>query len=160
MSTLFKERLKQALKKARQESTSPLVRVPPTFKFNPHQSYMYNKALLGLKFYSKTELSKLSDDKKKHIAKAHRKTEKILNLWKQEICSQKSNSLFLQMFPKSEFTKQIINFPCSDPTYVNDLKFSQLGICKVDIAYKLIEKRILPKNFFSLKEDKPSLEKF
>jgi len=169
MSTELKEKLTLALgvvhaaspPPSRQESKKRnYPKVERDFEFNSYQAGMFNKAMKGLAFYSKQDLSNMSNVKKDYIAKSHRKTQKVLNLWRQEICTCRCNSLFLEWFPKSPFTKELMSIPPTDHSYFNTLKFDELGITKVEVAYKLIERRLLPKNFFSLTEDKPSLGKF
>lgn len=125
-------------------------------EFNNVQNKMYKDALFGLTNYSKEQIKTMSFKEQNTITRIHKKTQSILNLWKQELCNNYVNELFKKLFPKSELTKELTeDFGSTiDPTFKNFLTFKQLGIDKKRIVYKLIEKDVLPKNFFELNETK------
>lgn len=171
MSTSLKQQLTTKLgaaraaqppKQQRSGYSQSAPKIPKDIKFNPHQTFLYKRAMMGLSFYSKEEQKLMTPKKRDYVLKMHRKTEKILNLWRQEVCNKQTNSIFLQLFPKSNFTSDLIKHFGNDidATYYNNQSFDELRISKIDIINKLIETRILPRNFYELKEDKPSIEKF
>jgi hypothetical protein len=132
---------------------------PPTRKYhNTHQNFLYNRAIYGLSIYTPDEVVIMPPDKRKRILQIHKKTQKILNLWKQEIVNILANKLFTDVFPGMEITKSLTKFGTDgDPEYINNMSFKMLKISKEQIISKLIENKILPKNFNELnKEDHAS----
>lgn len=124
-------------------------------QYNSHQNFLYNRALYGLSIYSREELQEMDLEKKKRIVRIHKKTQKILNLWKQEIVNTLANKLFTDIFPKMDITNTLIEKYGveGDPDYINKMSFKMLNISKTQIIFKLIECKILPKNFNQLKND-------
>ncbi len=117
--------------------------------YNKVQNFLYNRALHGLSMYSKEEIAEMHWEKKKKILKYQRKTQKVLNLWKQEITNGIANEIFIRLFPTMEITKSLVNFYGiqADEEHVNILTFKDLNIKKENIIDKLISSKILPKNF-------------
>jgi hypothetical protein len=93
--------------------------------------------------------------KKKRIVRIHKKTQTILNLWKQEIVNTLANKLFTDIFPRMDITNTLVEkFGIEgDPEYVNKMSFKMLNISKFQIVEKLIESKVLPKNFKTLEDD-------
>jgi len=119
----------------------------------PHQNFLYNRALYGLSTYTPEEVVIMSPEKRKKIIRLHKKTQKILNLWKQEIVNTLANKLFTNIFPEMELTKSLVKFGIEgDPQYTNNMSFKMLKIGKKEIISKLIENKILPKNFNELNQ--------
>ncbi len=119
---------------------------------NNYQNLLYRRALLGINVYPQEEIEKMHYDKRKRIEKVHRKTQDILNLWKQEIVVGLSNMFFQIIFPKTEITKQLLeDKQPTDPNFINKMSFKDLHITKSQIIDKLIKERILPANFKNLK---------
>lgn len=122
--------------------------------YNSYQNFLYNRALFGLKVYEKEELDNMHWDKKKRIIKVHKRTQSLLNIWKQRITIELTNHLFRDRFPDSEITQDLIGkFGEVDPDFVNDIPFKLLRISKDDIVERLIEEGILPRNFRELKPE-------
>lgn len=125
--------------------------------YNAYQNFLYNRTINGLSIYSNDELSKMSNEKKKKIFKQHKKAQETINLLKQEVTNKLANDFFVQIFPDTEFTKSLINFYGiqGDVNYKNHLPFKLLKINKKMIIARLIETKLLPKNFNQLipKED-------
>jgi len=128
---------------------------PQYIQFNAHQNLLYKRALMGVKYYSKEEIRAMNDRKRSNINRICRKTQSVLNLWKQELCNDLTNKLFMSLFPNSQFVKDLVTKHGNllEPSYINTLDFGILGIGNRQIAEKLILEGILPKNFFDL-EDK------
>jgi hypothetical protein len=122
-------------------------------EFNNFQNKLYKEALFGLSNYSQDEIKKLNYQEQNRITKIHRKTQTVLNLWKQELCNNIVNSMLKCLFPKSKVTKELVEDfgNIVDPSFKNFLTFKQLGISKKQIVDKLILKEVLPLNFYKLK---------
>jgi hypothetical protein len=123
--------------------------------YNKHQNFLYNRALYGLSIYSREEVQEMDLQKKKRIVRIHKKTQTILNLWKQEIVNTLANKLFTDIFPRMDITNTLVEkFGIEgDSEYVNKMSFKMLNISKFQIVEKLIESKVLPKNFKTLEDD-------
>lgn len=123
--------------------------------YNKHQNFLYNRAIYGLSIYSREEVQEMDLQKKKRIVRIHKKAQTTLNLWKQEIVNTLANKLFTDIFPRMDITNTLIEkFGIEgDPEYVNKMSFKMLNISKSQIIDKLIEKKVLPKNFKTLEDD-------
>jgi len=62
----------------------------------------------------------------------------------------KIDSFLLKLFPKSAIIKHMVKIKGSDDSLKDKHSFKELGISKIMIANKLIEVRLLPKEFFKL----------
>jgi hypothetical protein len=133
---------------------------PPREAHSTHQNFLYNRALYGLSIYTPEEVVIMPPEKRKRILQIHKKTQKILNLWKQEIVNILANKIFTDIFPDTEITNCLVKVfgIDGDPEYVNNMSFKTLKISKEQIVTKLIECKVLPKNFNELnqKEDHAS----
>jgi hypothetical protein len=120
--------------------------------FNQYQNFLYKRALFGLKMYSTEEVEAMQEKKKARINKIHKKTQKVLNLYKQEIVNAITNNIFTRFFPSSPITQALVGqYTFTDPEYKNSMDFRQLGISKQAIVDRLIREKILPTNFYELK---------
>jgi hypothetical protein len=120
--------------------------------FNQYQNFLYKRALFGLKIYTPEELDAMKKEKRARINKIQRKTQKTLNVYKQEIVNSLTNNIFQRYFPNSPITRALLGeFNFTDYEYVNTLDFKALGIGKEHIVNRLIREKILPKNFYELK---------
>lgn len=122
--------------------------------FNTRQNFLYKRALLGVVVYSDQEIKEMSNEKLKRVNKIHRKTQTILNLWKQEILINKSNTMLKKAFGDFQHAvilKEIFDTRQIDKEFICTLSFKDLGITKSDIINRLIVEKILPKNFHDLK---------
>ena len=121
--------------------------------FNSRQNFLYKRALIGVGVYDSAEIDEMSNEKLKRINKIHRKTQTILNLWKQEVLIGKSNKLIAGLFsvPQYGLLKEILNDTAIDKEFVCTLSFKDLGITKNSVINRLITEKILPKNFYELK---------
>lgn len=120
--------------------------------YNDHQNFLYNRALYGLSVYSQKELQEMPLEKKQRVTKLYKKAQKVINLWKQEFVNILANAFFMSVFPDTEFTKCLVEKygTGGDPEYVNNMSFKMLKITKKQIIDKLIEAKVLPKNFYEL----------
>jgi len=92
----------------------------------------------------------MKKEKRKRIVKVHKRTQKTLNVWKQEIIVALSNKLFTDIFPKSPFTKELLADCETDPIFKCHMSFKDLRINKPAIIQKLLCEGILPKDFYKL----------
>lgn len=120
--------------------------------YNSYQNFLYNRALYGLSIYSQDEISKMSIEKKKRINKTHKKCQSIVNLLKQEVTNQLANDFFKRWFPEMEITNSLINYygTTGHADHVNNMSFKLLKISKPLVIARLIETKMLPKNFNQL----------
>jgi hypothetical protein len=102
--------------------------------------------------YSPQELEAMQESKKSRITKLHKKTQVVLNVYKQEIVNALTNNIFLRLFPTSPITKALVGEATfTDPGFKNSLDFKSLGVSKQSIVDRLIREKILPQNFYELK---------
>jgi hypothetical protein len=120
--------------------------------YNSYQNFLYNRALFGLSIYSQDEVSKMSIEKKKRINKSYKKCQVVVNLLKQEVTNQMANDFFVRIFPGMEITNSLVNYFGTEghPEHVNNMSFKMLKMNKTLIITRLIEKKVLPKNFNQL----------
>ena len=123
--------------------------------YNKHQNFLYNRVMYGLSIYSRDEVQEMDLQKKKRIIRIHKKTQTILNLWKQEIVNTLANKLFTDIFPRMDITNTLVEkFGIEgDADYVNKMSFKMFNISKPQIVEKLIQSKVLPKNFKILEDD-------
>jgi hypothetical protein len=120
--------------------------------YNSYQNFLYNRALFGLSIYSQDEISKMSIEKKKRINKSYKKCQVVVNLLKQEVTNQLANEFFVRIFPGMEITNSLVNYFGTEghPEHVNNMSFKMLKINKPLVIARLIERKVLPKNFNQL----------
>jgi hypothetical protein len=121
--------------------------------YSQQQNLLYKRAMFGLNIYTREEVQKMHWQKRKRIKKVQIRTQKELNLWKQELVNNLTNKLLSTMFPKSPVTKALLDYSYTDSEFKNTISFTDLGIKKSDIVKRLITKGLLPNNFNSLNID-------
>ena len=90
-------------------------------------------------------------DKKRRIIKVWKRSQNVINKWKQWICYRKANVIF-GIFENSKLAKAFIDAPFEYlPDYKNKLTLKQCGIEYEHLVIKFIEEGLLPKNFFDFK---------
>jgi len=121
--------------------------------YNSRQNFLYKRALIGVGVYNSAEIADMSNDKLKRINKIHRKTQTVLNLWKQEILISNTNRMINNLFGECKYglLKEITSTTNVDKEFICTLSFKDLGISKHDVINRLIVEKILPKNFHELK---------
>ncbi len=119
--------------------------------YNLNQNQLYKRVLYGLSVYNQKEIKSMHVAKRARIERVHKRTQKELNLWKQEKVIEITNKVF-GLFHHSPMAKTIIE-ECSnsEEELINSFSFKDLHITKDDIVKKLIEVGILPKHFYALK---------
>lgn len=128
-------------------------------KLNSYQHFLFKRVLHGLNVYSAEEIEALHWDKKRRISKVWRRSQKEINEWKQIICNKKINDLIRNTFfgPTAE---SIISIPEDEvlDDYNNTFTLKDLGIMYEDLILRFMSKGLLPKNFFTLKENQQALK--
>ena len=119
--------------------------------FNTYQNKLYKSCTYGLGAYSQKELKQMSFSERLSIIGRFLKVQEILNRWKQELVSKAVNDFLSSVFYHSKSVKRLIE---KSNNYTDDdlicyHSFKDLGISKLDIAKKLIQESILPKNFLN-----------
>ena len=94
----------------------------------------------------------MSIEKKKRINKSYKKCQVVVNLLKQEVTNQLANEFFVRIFPGMEITNSLVNYFGTEghPEHVNNMSFKMLKINKPLVIARLIERKVLPKNFNQL----------
>lgn len=120
-------------------------------ELNPHQHFLFKRVLHGLKMYSKEDINIMHWDKKRRITKVWKRSQNVINEWKQLLSHKDSNKIF-SIFTNSTLAKDFIDVPfCYMPDYINKLSFKTYGIGYEHLIIKFISTGLLPKNFLKLK---------
>jgi len=125
-------------------------------KFNDYQNFLYKRLMFGLKAYPKHETDKMTKEKKQSIMRLHYKAQRELNIWKQTLCNDLCNKFLKVAFPKSVLASILVEKYGNDTdiNYFNKVNFKDLKINKEDIIRKFIDLRLLPLNYYKLKNEK------
>jgi hypothetical protein len=118
--------------------------------FNKLQQKLYAEAVYGLGYYSHEAVQQMSKSKKLRVLAKYAKAQRILNRWKQEIVYEKVDRFFMDLFPKSSITKALVETNGYDREIRESHTFKELGLSPQDVASKLVETNLLPKDFFEL----------
>ena len=120
-------------------------------KLNPKQHFLFKRVLHGLKLYKREEIDKMHWDKKRRIIKVWKRSQNVINKWKQWLCHKKSNAIFA-IFVNSPDAKAIMKVPFEYmPDYKNKMTLKQCGIEYEHLLIKFIEEGLLPGNYFDIK---------
>lgn len=118
--------------------------------FTSLQNKLYKEAMYGLNAYSFQELKKVGIRDKMEIVKINKLAQKIIHEWKQEMIKDQVDGFLKNLFPHSKtiesFNKITEGFTSSRIN--NPITFLDLHLSKVDIANRLISKKVLPETFF------------
>ena len=121
-------------------------------KYSVYQNYLYKRALYGLDALTQQELATMCSKKKQRIINVYKRSQIILNKFKQELTIKYTNLLFKTLFPKSPITDALLSLSETDEKFKNTLTFKDLNISKDQIITIFITEGVLPKNFLSLTE--------
>lgn len=121
-------------------------------QFSPKQKDLYSKVVYGFKAYSPAEIASMSETAKKNVSVTYAKAQRIIRNWKQDITFSNLDRFLLALFPKSPIVKQMVATTghIDDIPKEDEISFKDLGIKQDQIANKLIEFGLLPKNFYQL----------
>ena len=118
--------------------------------FNKIQQKIYAETVYGLTAFTTQEIEMMPKTRKKNILSRFLKAQNILNEWKQHIVYSKLDLILLSIFPRSSVVKKIASTNGVDRKTKDRHTFKELGINQIQIAQKLVNEGILPKDFFSL----------
>lgn len=118
--------------------------------FNKIQQKLYAETVYGLSFYSKQAVNTMSRSKKLRVLAKYAQAQRILSRWKQEIVHQRVDGFLLKFFPHSPITKTLVDTKGYDRECRDLQSFKELGLSQTDVANKLIQVNLLPKNFYQL----------
>ncbi len=120
-------------------------------KLNPQQHYLFKRVLHGLKMYTKDEIDRMHWDKKKRVIKVWKRSQDVINKWKQFIAHQDTKKIF-SIFAGSKLGKELHEFPFEYmPDYRNKLTLKECGIQYEHLIVKFIAEGLLPKNYLDIK---------
>lgn len=118
--------------------------------FNKLQQKLYAETVYGLGYYSQEAVKEMSKAKRQRVLAKYAKAQRILNRWKQEIVYERVDRLLLELFPNSPITKILVDAKGYDRENRETHSFKELGLKQEDVAKKLMDANLLPKNFFQL----------
>jgi hypothetical protein len=124
-----------------------------TDKYSQYQNYLYKRALYGLDALSQEELATMCSKKRQRIINVYRRSQVVLNKFKQQVTIQYSNFIFKTLFPNAPITDFLLSDTQTDDKVKNTLTFKDLNISKDQIISIFIAEGVLPKNFLSLTHD-------
>jgi hypothetical protein len=124
-----------------------------TDKYSQYQNYLYKRALYGLDALSQEELAIMCSKKRQRIINVYRRSQVVLNKFKQQVTIQYSNFIFKTLFPNAPITDFLLSDTQTDDKVKNTLTFKDLNISKDQIISIFIAEGVLPKNFLSLTHD-------
>jgi hypothetical protein len=120
--------------------------------YSEYQNFLYKRALFGLKMYKEDEIKAMHPDKRKRIKKVHKRAQHVLNVLKQERLIEITNKFFA-IFKQSSLAGGIVDvYSEPDPTFISKSSFKDLGIDKETVVKTLLEKKVLPPNFKTIKK--------
>jgi len=127
-------------------------KIEEEIKLTPTQKDLYSKVVYGFKAYTAEEIKNMSERKKINVTVTYTKAQRILRNWKQDIAFKKLDNFLMFLFPNSPIIKQMtgINGHLDKIEPKDEISFRDLGIKQMQIANKLIEAGLLPKNFYQL----------
>ncbi len=124
-------------------------RVAPE-NFNSVQQFIYRKALYGLAVYEPHEVKKMHPREKFEIIKVQKRAQHIINVFKIDTMNDWLRGFFGKYFHNSAQAKEFMSDKHTSYDEVTNVSFKDLGINKYMIAQKLVEKKVLPMDFFEL----------
>lgn len=116
--------------------------------YSKHQNNLYKRAMFGIGMFTQEEIKAMHPEKVERIKKVHKKTQKELNIWKQEKIIALTNKIFGIFSKKEGLCKDLIElYSKPDPKFISRTSFKDLSISKEDIILRLVDRGLLPKNF-------------
>ena len=138
--------------KIQMKGTVKYQEVEKNIHLSPKQKDLYSKVVYGFKAFTKEELESMNEQTKLNVSITYTKAQRILRKWKQDITFTNLDRLLLALFPNSPVIKQMSQITGhSDAVAKEDeISYKDLGIKQDQIANKLIEFGLLPKNFYQI----------
>lgn len=123
-------------------------------EFNGYQRRLYKDAVYGLNSYSLRDLRSMTLKEKLEIKKLNHSAQQALNDWKQELVNDMVDDLLIHGLPhcgklmdkiKAVFQ---VGERFTSRKEISNLSFADLKLTKRDVALRLMQKGILPQDFF------------
>ena len=111
--------------------------------------YLFKRVLHGLNVYAEEEVRTMSPSKRNRIKKVWRRGQSEVNILKQKVSNEFTNSIF-SIFNNSQLAKNMITDEV-DPKYINRFTLKQLGINYDHLIVHFMYAGLLPHNFLQLK---------
>lgn len=118
--------------------------------FNKVQQKLYGEVVYGLNVYTNTQIQQMPEHQKKTIIRRYTIAQRVINKFKQRVFQNLVDKFFLNLFPRSPILKAFSEIDAYDPKEIDRHTFKELGITQKDVADKLLEKGLLPRDFYQL----------
>lgn len=118
--------------------------------FNKVQQRLYAEAVYGLTIYTPEQVAALPGKRRHELLMLFKRSQDILNNWKQEIVDARMTHLLEKLFPNSSIVKVFSSIRGVESGIKCRQTFKELGINQSMIAQKLVQSGILPADFFQL----------
>jgi len=121
-------------------------------QLSQRQHFLFKRVLHGLNVYTADELEKMHWDKKRRIKRVWRRSQQVINSWKQVICNKRANEIF-KIFDHSPLAKHFLNEDVNntDDKFINKMSLKQLDITYEDLIIKFISEGLLPQNYLAVR---------
>lgn len=121
------------------------------FQFSPKQKELFYQVIDGFKCFTKQEVQQMSEKQKMLISVRYTRAQRILRNWKQDVIFTELDNMLLAVFPKSPLIKKFVNVKGHvDVPKEDEITFNEIGITHEQIANKLYDCGLLPRNFYQL----------
>ena len=118
--------------------------------FNRVQQNLYGEVVYGLNVYTNAQIQQMPEHQKRAIIRRYTIAQRVINKFKQRVFQNLVDKFFMDLFPRSPFVKAFAEVDSYDPKVIDRHTFKELGITQKDVADKLLEKGLLPKDFYQL----------
>jgi predicted double-glycine peptidase len=121
-------------------------------QLSQRQHFLFKRVLHGLNVYTHDELEKMHWDKKRRIKRVWRRSQQVINSWKQVICNKRANEIF-KIFDHSPLAKHFLmeDVNHTDDKFINKMSLKQLDITYEDLIIKFISEGLLPQNYLAVR---------
>jgi hypothetical protein len=121
-------------------------------QLSQRQHFLFKRVLHGLNVYTADELEKMHWDKKRRIKRVWRRSQQVINSWKQVICNKRANEIF-KIFDHSPLAKHFLNEDVNntDDKFINKMSLKELDITYEDLIIKFISEGLLPQNYLAVR---------
>lgn len=121
-------------------------------QLSQRQHFLFKRVLHGLNVYTAEELEKMHWDKKRRIKRVWKRSQQVINSWKQVICNKRANEVF-KLFDHSPLAKHFLSEDVNntDDKFINKMSLKQLDITYEDLIIKFISEGLLPQNYLAVR---------
>jgi hypothetical protein len=121
-------------------------------QLSQRQHFLFKRVLHGLNVYKPEELEQMHWDKKRRIKRVWRRSQQVINSWKQVICNKRANEVF-KLFDHSPLAKHFLSEDVNntDDKFINKMSLKELDITYEDLVIKFISEGLLPQNYLAVR---------